>query len=81
MNINNLFIIPEQYPNQFLYGFKKNNIPHIIQFSLLNQKSTTNVWEVKIINVNKINDIEHGKEVQFTESDTKSNNDFINLLE
>lgn len=81
MNNNNLFRIPEQYPNQFLYGFNKNNIPHIIQFSLLNQKVSTNAWEVKIINVNKINDIEHGKEIQFTESDTKSNNIFINLLE
>ena len=81
MNTNNLFIIPENYPNQFLYGFKKNEIPHIIQFSLLNPKSTNGLWEVKIINVNKINDIEHGKEIQFTESDTKSNNDFINLLE
>ncbi|MCA9496656.1 MAG: hypothetical protein KC589_06935, partial [Nanoarchaeota archaeon] len=79
--INNIFKIQENYPNLFLYGFKKNNIPHIIQFSLLNPKLTVNVWEVKIVNINKINEIEHGKEIQFTESDPKSNNDFINMLE
>lgn len=79
--INNIFKIQENYPNLFLYGFKKNNIPHIIQFSLLNPKLTVNVWEVKIVNINKINEIEHGREIQFTESDPKSNNDFINMLE